>query len=42
MAFTTALEKQRQEDLCEFKASLGYRASSRTTSDSKRNPTLKK
>lgn len=32
-----ALQKQRQEDLHEFKVSLGYRASSRTARATQRN-----
>ena len=37
-----ALRRQRQADLCEFKASLGYRASSRTVRATQRNPVMKK
>ena len=38
-----ALRRQRQADLCEFEASLVYRASSRTGSKAtQRNPILKK
>ena len=38
-----ALGKQRQSDLCEFEASLVYRASFRTgTKATQRNPVLKK
>lgn len=33
MPLILALDRQRQEDLCEFKASLIYRASSRTARD---------
>ena len=33
-----ALGKQRQAELCEFKASLVYRASSRTAGTTQRNP----
>ena len=36
------LWRQRQADLCEFKASLVYRASSRTARATQRNPVLKK
>jgi hypothetical protein len=34
--------KQRQADFCEFKASLVYRASSRTAKATQRNPVSKK
>jgi hypothetical protein len=37
-----ALGKQRQVDLCEFKASVIYRVSSRTARDKQRNPISKK
>jgi hypothetical protein len=37
-----ALGRQRQEDLCEFKANLVYRASSRTARAIQRNPVSKK
>ena len=37
-----ALGKQRQVDLCEFEASLVYRASSRTARAIQRNPVSKK
>ena len=36
-----ALRKQREVDLCEFKASLVYRASSKTARVTQRNPVLK-
>jgi hypothetical protein len=36
-----ALRRQRQVDLCEFKASLVYRASPRTVKDIQGNPVLK-
>jgi hypothetical protein len=36
-----ALERQRQADLCEFEASLVYRANSRTVRVTQRNPILK-
>ena len=35
-----ALRKQRQADLCEFRACLVYRVSSRTASATQRNPVL--
>jgi hypothetical protein len=35
------LGRQRQADLCEFKASLVYRESSRTARVTQRNPVLK-
>jgi hypothetical protein len=35
-----ALRRQRQADLCEFKASLVYRASFRTDKDTQRNPVV--
>ena len=37
-----ALGRQRQEDLCEFEASLVYRASSKTARATQRNPVSKK
>jgi hypothetical protein len=37
-----ALRRQRQADHCEFKASLVYRVSSRTTRTTQRNPVSKK
>jgi hypothetical protein len=37
-----ALWKQRQENLCEFQASLVYRASSKTARATQRNPVSKK
>jgi hypothetical protein len=37
-----ALGRQRQEDLCEFEASLVYRVSSRTARATQRNPVLNK
>ena len=36
------LGRERQMDLCEFKASLVYRVSSRTAKVTQRNPVLKK
>ena len=36
-----ALGRQRQADLCEFEASLGYRVSFRTARATQRNPVLK-
>jgi hypothetical protein len=36
-----ALERQRQVDLCELKASLVYRVSSRIAKATQRNPVLK-
>ena len=36
-----ALGRQRQGDLCEFKASLVYKLSSRTNRATQRNPVLK-
>ena len=42
MPFTQVLGKQRQIDLCEFKDSLVYKVSSRTTKDTQRNPVSKK
>jgi len=41
VALIPALGRQRREDLCEFKASLVYRASSRTSKATQRNPVLK-
>ena len=42
MPLILALWRQRQEDLCEFKASLVYRGSSRTARDAtQRNPVSK-
>jgi hypothetical protein len=41
MTLTLVPERQRQVDLCEFKASLIYRASSRTARVTQRNPVLK-
>jgi hypothetical protein len=38
MPLVLALGRQRQEDLCEFKASLVYRASSRIARATQRNP----
>jgi hypothetical protein len=40
-AFISALRRQTQEDLCEFKASLVYRVSSRTAKATQRNPVSK-
>ena len=43
MPLIPALGRQKQADLCEFEASLMYRASSRTISKAiQRNPVLKK
>ena len=42
MTLIPALVRQRQADLCEFKASLVYRVSSRTGKATQRNPVLKK
>jgi hypothetical protein len=42
MLLIPALGRQRQVDLCEFKASLAYTLSSRTASATQRNPVLKK
>ena len=36
-----ALERQKQADLCEFKASLVYRESSRTARATQKSPVLK-
>ena len=36
------LGRQRQEDICEFKASLGYRVSSRTARTKQRSPVFEK
>ena len=41
MPLILALEKQRQEDLCQFKASLVYRTSSKIAKAMQRNPVLK-
>ena len=41
MPLVSALGRQRQVDLCEFKASLVYRLSSRTTRVTQKNPVLK-
>ena len=38
---TAALRKQRQADLCEFKASLVYKSSSRRARATRRNPISK-
>jgi hypothetical protein len=40
MSLIPALWRERQADLCEFVASLVYRASSRTVRARKRNPVL--
>ena len=37
-AFNPTLRRQRQAELCEFEASLVYRASSRTARTTQRNP----
>lgn len=43
MSLLSALGSERQEDLFEFKASLGYKVSSKTTKTViQRNPILKK
>ena len=42
MPFIPVVGSQRQEDLCEFSASLGYKLSSRTTKDTQRNSVSKK
>jgi hypothetical protein len=42
MPLIPAFRRQRQVDLCEFKASLVYRASSRTARATQRNPVSKK
>ncbi|CAO2577223.1 hypothetical protein LEMLEM_LOCUS19 [Lemmus lemmus] len=42
MPLIPALGRQRQADLCEFKASLVYRASSRTGTKATEKPCLKK
>ena len=42
MPLISAFRRQRQADLCEFEASLVYRASSRTARDTQRNPASKK
>ena len=41
MLLISALERQRQVDLCEFRDSLVYRVSSRTALDTQRNPVVK-
>ena len=41
MPLFSTLERQRQVDLCEFKANLLYRASPRTARDTQRNPVSK-
>jgi hypothetical protein len=41
MPLNPALSRQRQADLCEFKASLVYRVSSRTVRTTQRNPVWK-
>ena len=40
MPFIPALRRQRQADLCEFEATLVYRASSRTGSNATEKPCL--
>ena len=40
-AFNSSTRRERQVDLCEFKASLVYRASSRTARATQRNPLSK-
>jgi hypothetical protein len=40
MPLVPALGRQRQEDLCEFEASLVYRVSPRTARATQRNPVL--
>ena len=42
MPLIPALGRQRQADLCEFKASLVYSVSSRTARATQRNPVSKK
>jgi hypothetical protein len=42
MPLIPACWRQRHTDLCKFKASLVYRASSRTARDTQRNPVSKK
>jgi hypothetical protein len=42
MPLIQALRRQRQADLCEFKASLVYRISFKTAKGIQRNPVLKK
>jgi hypothetical protein len=42
MPLIPALRRQGQEDLCEFKASLVYRASTRTAGATQRTPALEK
>jgi hypothetical protein len=39
--FNPSTTEQKQVDLCEFKASLVYRVSSRTDRDTQRNPVMK-
>jgi hypothetical protein len=39
-AFNPSIGRQRQEDLCEFEASLVYRVSSKTARAIQRNPVL--
>ena len=40
-ALIPALRRQRKANLCEFKASMVYRASSKTVGPTQRNPVLK-
>jgi hypothetical protein len=40
--FNPCIGRQRQADICEFEASLVYRASSRTAKATQRNPVSKK
>jgi hypothetical protein len=40
MPLIPVLRRQRQMDLCEFKANVGYRASSWTARATQRNPVL--
>jgi hypothetical protein len=40
-SFIPAVGRKREVDLCEFKASLVYRASSRAARDTQRNPVWK-
>jgi hypothetical protein len=42
MPLILALGRQKQVDLCEFKASLGYRVNSRTARATQRTPVFKK
>ena len=42
MPLIPVFRRQRQADLWEFEANLIYRASSRTASDTQKNPVLKK